>query len=150
MHARVPRGNHAPLSLSQMSSHDARASAPLPLLSPQAEFDRKLLRSNTISDAIRADGSWDQGVSLAALRDTILLCLGWWTVHATANLLNGAARAKFTSLLKAKFVECLLLQDFEYFERHGVRRCCAPPPPTRPLHLYGKSIALAPRIPSSL
>ena len=60
-----------------------------------------------------------QAAALGGLRDFVLMCFVWWLSDATSNLLSGAARAKFSQMLKTKFVECLLLQDFEYFERHG-------------------------------
>ena len=83
------------------------------------ELDKSLLSGRIANDAISKDGTWDAELSFRMAIELVVICVGWWVSQLFSDLLLMSAKRKFTMELKSKFMECLIFQDYEYFEKHG-------------------------------
>eukprot|EP00746_Dinoflagellata_sp_MGD_P090748 gnl/MRDRNA2_/MRDRNA2_35865_c0_seq1.p1 gnl/MRDRNA2_/MRDRNA2_35865_c0~~gnl/MRDRNA2_/MRDRNA2_35865_c0_seq1.p1 ORF type:complete len:1032 (+),score=251.92 gnl/MRDRNA2_/MRDRNA2_35865_c0_seq1:100-3195(+) len=84
-----------------------------------AEFDRYLLSGLIASGATRPDGTWDSAKSQRLAMNLVLIVIIWMLSDMASNRLLEHVKLGFTKKLKLKFMETLMYQDFEYFEKHG-------------------------------
>eukprot|EP00927_Polykrikos_kofoidii_P040513 TRINITY_DN34616_c0_g1_i1.p1 TRINITY_DN34616_c0_g1~~TRINITY_DN34616_c0_g1_i1.p1 ORF type:complete len:1024 (+),score=204.76 TRINITY_DN34616_c0_g1_i1:73-3144(+) len=83
------------------------------------EYDR-IVSGKALYASIRKDGTWDQQMSFQKIIDVLVMCAVWHFTNGVGDIIVESAKRKFTTSLKARFCECLMFQDFEYFEINGV------------------------------
>lgn len=83
------------------------------------EFDRVLFSGEIGLKPLRSDGSYDSMLGFQLACNCVVTCVVWWVAHAISETLIQKTTALSTLLLKSRLVECLLFQDYAYFEIHN-------------------------------
>ena len=83
------------------------------------EFDLILLSPESVTNAFRADGSWDRDFSRERATTTAAIVVLWMVAMMTSNMLMQASKTRFSIQLKSRFLRSLLGQDYEFYEAHG-------------------------------
>lgn len=84
------------------------------------EFDRVLFSGEIGLKPLRADGTYDSDLGFRLAKNCLLNCAVWWVSDIVAHALIQKTTSTSTLLLKSRLIECLLFQDYKYFELHSV------------------------------
>jgi len=81
-------------------------------------FDH-VITGEIVNQSFREDGSWDQERCWELCKALVLTVACWMLSGVASCLTMSMAKQQFTMQLKTRFMECMVFQDFEYFEKHG-------------------------------
>jgi len=83
------------------------------------QYDR-IVTGKLIQDAMDGNMTWNSAISTQKAIDVAVLCACWHFTNVVSDIILQDAKRRFTRALKSRFIECLMHQDFEYFEVHGI------------------------------